>query len=74
MPDVPEAPEHSVAPAAPCPTCGKPAVYEFRPFCCKRCADIDLHRWLAGVYAIPVKEEHDEDGEAPRDEGTRPED
>jgi endogenous inhibitor of DNA gyrase (YacG/DUF329 family) len=74
MPDVPKAPEHSIAPAAPCPICGKPAVYEFRPFCSKRCADIDLHRWLAGVYAIPVKEDDDADGEKPRDDGARSED
>jgi uncharacterized protein len=74
MPDAPDAPEHSIAPAAPCPICGKPAVHEFRPFCSKRCADVDLHRWLAGVYAIPVKEDAEGDGEAPRDERTRPED
>jgi uncharacterized protein len=74
MPDVPKAPEHSIAPAPPCPICGKPAVHEFRPFCSKRCADIDLHRWLAGVYAIPLKEEDEEDGEKPRDDGARSED
>ena len=49
---------------APCPICGKPPVQTFRPFCCKRCADVDLHRWLAGVYAVPLKEEEDEDGDA----------
>jgi hypothetical protein len=27
-----------------------------RPFCSKRCADVDLHRWLGGVYAIPAVE------------------
>ncbi|HXM31701.1 MAG TPA: DNA gyrase inhibitor YacG [Xanthobacteraceae bacterium] len=54
--------------------CGKPAVHEFRPFCSKRCADIDLHRWLAGVYAIPLKEDDDEDGKKPRDDGARSED
>jgi endogenous inhibitor of DNA gyrase (YacG/DUF329 family) len=37
----------------PCPNCGKPASEEYRPFCSKRCADIDLHRWLRGAYAIP---------------------
>ncbi|HET6378263.1 MAG TPA: DNA gyrase inhibitor YacG [Methylocella sp.] len=41
--------------ARPCPVCGKPAVFAFRPFCSKRCADIDLHRWLGGVYAIPAE-------------------
>jgi len=46
-----------------CPICGKPAVDRYRPFCSKRCADIDLNRWLSGVYAVPVKEEEDEDGE-----------
>jgi hypothetical protein len=31
-----------------------------RPFCSKRCADVDLHRWLGGVYAIPAKESDQE--------------
>ena len=37
---------------------------EFRPFCSRRCADLDLHRWLSGSYAIPVTEsdERPEDG------------
>jgi hypothetical protein len=48
-----------------CPTCRKPALEQFRPFCSKRCADVDLHRWLSGRYAVPVKDEEDEDG-APR--------
>lgn len=41
----------------PCPICGKAAVRAVRPFCSKRCADIDLHRWLGGHYAVPVVEE-----------------
>jgi endogenous inhibitor of DNA gyrase (YacG/DUF329 family) len=45
-----------------CPICEKPVVDRFRPFCSKRCADVDLHRWLSGTYAIPVKEAEDEDG------------
>jgi uncharacterized protein len=51
--------------AKACPNCGKAAVEEFRPFCSKRCADVDLHRWLSGAYAIPVKEDEDEDGDKP---------
>jgi endogenous inhibitor of DNA gyrase (YacG/DUF329 family) len=47
-----------------CPICGKPAVETFQPFCSRRCADVDLNRWLSGVYAVPVKEEEDEDGTA----------
>jgi len=46
----------------PCPICGKPAAQTTRPFCSRRCADIDLNRWLNGVYAIPVREAEDEDG------------
>lgn len=49
--------------ARPCPICGKPAEQQYRPFCSKRCADIDLNRWLKGSYAIPVVEDDDEDGE-----------
>jgi endogenous inhibitor of DNA gyrase (YacG/DUF329 family) len=50
-----------------CPICGKPEDEVFHPFCSKRCSDIDLNRWLSGVYAIPVKEEEDEDGERVQD-------
>jgi uncharacterized protein len=45
-----------------CPVCGKPAVAEFRAFCSRRCADIDLNRWLSGVYVVPGKAEEAEDG------------
>ena len=40
-----------------CPICGKPAVEKYRPFCSRRCADIDLGKWLTGAYAIPATEE-----------------
>ncbi len=43
-----------------CPICGKPTVQEFRPFCSKRCADIDLNRWLSDVYSIPATESDEE--------------
>ncbi len=45
----------------PCPICGKPADELFRPFCSKRCADVDLHRWFSGSYAVPVTEDEEED-------------
>ena len=45
-----------------CPICGKSAVQANKPFCGRRCADIDLSRWLNGVYAVPVREAEDEDG------------
>ncbi|MCU0883045.1 MAG: DNA gyrase inhibitor YacG [Hyphomonadaceae bacterium] len=43
-----------------CPICGKPRVEAFRPFCSKRCADVDLHRWMSGSYAVPGLETDDE--------------
>jgi endogenous inhibitor of DNA gyrase (YacG/DUF329 family) len=46
-----------------CPICGKPRDDGYRPFCSKRCADVDLGRWLKGNYAIPVRADDDEDGE-----------
>ena len=42
-----------------CKICKKPALEAYAPFCSKRCADIDLGRWLKGSYAIPGR-----DGEA----------
>ncbi len=52
----------SIAPENPCPICGKPAIEGFRPFCGKRCADVDLNRWLSGVYAVPVKDDDEDEG------------
>jgi len=37
---------------AGCPICEKPPDPAYRPFCSRRCADVDLHRWLTGSYAI----------------------
>ena len=39
--------------AAKCPICGKPTDQRLRPFCSRRCADIDLGQWFKGGYAIP---------------------
>jgi endogenous inhibitor of DNA gyrase (YacG/DUF329 family) len=50
-----------------CPVCGKPRTEEYRPFCSKRCADVDLGRWLKGTYVIPGEADADEDGEGPGD-------
>ena len=41
-----------VAGAAACPICGRPRRSEHRPFCSRRCADVDLNRWLSGGYVI----------------------
>jgi len=42
-----------------CPICGKPTEKAFRPFCSKRCADVDLAKWLGGAYAVPSTDPED---------------
>ncbi|MDQ2067241.1 DNA gyrase inhibitor YacG [Xinfangfangia sp. CPCC 101601] len=39
--------------SAGCPICGKETVHAYRPFCSRRCADIDLGRWLNESYRVP---------------------
>jgi endogenous inhibitor of DNA gyrase (YacG/DUF329 family) len=54
-------PEPIDIPAAkPCPICRKPGVLRFKPFCSQRCKNVDLNRWLTGVYAIPAVESEDD--------------
>ncbi len=48
-----------------CPICSEPTDARYRPFCSRRCADIDLGRWLQGSYAIPG----DDQDNAPNDAG-----
>lgn len=48
-----------------CPICQKPTVSAYRPFCSRRCANVDLGRWLKGTYAIPAEPaETDPDADA----------
>jgi hypothetical protein len=54
-----------------CPICRRPLspapeAARLRPFCSKRCADIDLHRWLSGGYRV----ETDEPAGSAGDDGT----
>lgn len=49
----------------PCPICGKMAVEQYTPFCCKRCADVDLGRWLTESYTMPTEEKIDENDPSP---------
>jgi len=44
-----------------CPICKKPSDPDYRPFCSKRCADVDLGKWLSGSYAIPGETADSED-------------
>lgn len=47
--------------APACPICRRPRDPRYAPFCSKRCADVDLHRWLEGTYGLPAVED---DGDA----------
>ena len=62
-----------------CPICKRrlpqsEEAVRFKPFCSKRCADVDLGNWLKGGYAIPAVEVDDEaesePGEQDKEGGT----
>ncbi|HBD91189.1 MAG TPA: DNA gyrase inhibitor YacG [Gemmobacter sp.] len=44
-----------------CPICQKDTDPKYRPFCSKRCADVDLGRWLKGGYVIPGPAQEEDD-------------
>jgi endogenous inhibitor of DNA gyrase (YacG/DUF329 family) len=54
--------ENAPRSAKQCPICRRPTVERYRPFCSKRCADIDLNRWLSGAYVVPGSADAEEDG------------
>lgn len=54
--------------SALCPICGRETVPGFRPFCSRRCADIDLGRWLKEGYRIPTEETSDREDKESRPE------
>ena len=39
-----------------CPICNTQTIIKFAPFCSNRCANVDLSKWLNGVYSIPTNE------------------
>ena len=47
------------------PICGRPAEGSNLPFCSRRCADLDLQRWLSGRYAIPATDDESQDDDDP---------
>ena len=49
-----------------CPICSHDTAPRYRPFCSRRCADIDLGRWLTESYKVPV-EDHEENGASTSD-------
>ena len=38
-----------------CPTCNKFAKEPFLPFCSKKCASLDLMKWLNDEYQLNIK-------------------
>jgi len=42
-----------------CEICGRPMIKEHKPFCSKRCKNVDLQRWLGGNYRLQTDEEPD---------------
>jgi len=46
-----------------CPICDRPTDKAYRPFCSRRCADVDLGKWLTGRYALPAGPAETEDAE-----------
>ncbi len=52
-----------------CPICAKPTDPDYRPFCSRRCADVDLARWLREDYRVPVAPEDMDEGLPPAPEG-----
>ena len=42
-----------------CVICGRPVADAMKPFCSKRCKNVDLRRWLGGHYRIETDEEPD---------------
>jgi len=44
-----------------CPICDRTTDKKYKPFCSKRCADVDLAKWLGGAYAVPSQDPDDFD-------------
>lgn len=45
-----------------CPICKKELDdMKYKPFCCKRCADIDLGNWFSEKYTIAAEKLNDKD-------------
>ncbi|QEA14043.1 DNA gyrase inhibitor YacG [Comamonas flocculans] len=56
MTEKPEEPAGTPA-TVPCPTCGQPSLFapsnRYRPFCSRRCRQIDLGAWAAEEFRVP---------------------
>ncbi len=43
-----------------CPICKNETIEKYRPFCSKRCADVDLYHWLKGNYSLEAIDQNPE--------------
>jgi uncharacterized protein len=50
-----------------CPICGKTAVVPHKPFCSRRCADLDLHRWLSDGYRVASDDDTPDTGDTTKE-------
>ncbi len=50
-----------------CPICARATDPKYKPFCSRRCADIDLGRWLKGSYVIPGPAQEEDDPAPPQE-------
>ena len=57
-----------------CPLCGRETVPRYRPFCSRRCADIDLGKWFSEGYRVAATDPDDiaEAAEAAENEAEKP--
>ena len=55
-----------------CPICQNETVQDYRPFCSRRCADVDLARWMNGAYAVPSQREDGEEIDTPDEVPQKP--
>jgi hypothetical protein len=55
-------PAEGAAAGGKCAICGRPTENDYRPFCSRRCADVDLARWLRGAYVIPDEADGEKEG------------
>ncbi len=52
-----------------CPICNRETVAAFKPFCSRRCADVDLARWFGGTYAVAGAMAENDEEDAQADDG-----
>jgi uncharacterized protein len=55
-----------------CPICAKQTDPKYQPFCSRRCADIDLGRWLNESYVVPVAPSDEDEASSDDKTPTRP--